>query len=91
MLYEVITVLTAATVLFISGLSMAVKPVTPSTGDTDTKEASHNVGITIPTVAIVDIEEEGGNEASTITLTPDVSSLEAGAAVDFSTATDNSP
>ncbi len=83
-------VLTAATVLFISGLSMAVQVVVPSSGDTDTKEASHNVGITIPTVAIVDIEEEGGSEAGTITLKPDVSSLEAGSAVDFSTATDNS-
>jgi hypothetical protein len=59
-----------------------------STGD-DTNEASHHVGITVPTVALVDVEGADG-EAGTINLVPDISGLEAGESVDFSTATDNS-
>jgi hypothetical protein len=55
----------------------------------DTNEASHSVEISIPTVALVDVEGTDG-EATTINLTPDVSALEAGEAVDFSTANDNS-
>ena len=55
----------------------------------DTNEASHRVGITIPTIALVDVEGASG-EASSITLSPEVSGLEAGEAVDFSSATDNS-
>jgi hypothetical protein len=55
----------------------------------DNKEAQHSVSIEIPTVALVDVEDADG-EAQTINLTPDVSAIEAGEAVDFSTATDNS-
>lgn len=55
----------------------------------DTNEASHSVGITIPTVALIDVEGAGG-EATTINLIPDFSALEAGEAVDFSSASDNS-
>lgn len=53
-------------------------------------QTSHGVEISIPTVAMVDVEGPDGNEAGTINLTPDVSSLEAGSAIDFSTATDQS-
>jgi hypothetical protein len=70
-----------ATVLFSFGVANAE-------GD-DTKEASHGVEISIPTVALVDVEGVDG-EAGTINLTPDVTSLEAGNAVDFSDAKDNS-
>ncbi|WP_372949652.1 hypothetical protein [Mariniphaga sp.] len=59
-----------------------------STGD-DSNEASHGVNINIPTVALVDVEGVDG-EATTVNLAPDVSALEAGEAVDFSDATDNS-
>jgi hypothetical protein len=55
----------------------------------DSNEASHGVEISIPSVALVDVENADG-EATTINLTPDVSALEAGEAVDFSTANDNS-
>lgn len=79
--------LTIAAVLFISGLSMAV--AVPSGDGNDKNEASHNVGITIPTVALVDVEGANG-QAGTINLIPDISRLEAGEAVDFSSATDNS-
>ncbi|RIH65639.1 hypothetical protein D1164_08205 [Mariniphaga sediminis] len=74
-----------ATVLFSFGAANAVVP----TGD-DTNEASHDVAISIPTIALVDVEGSDGNEAGTINLTPDVSALEAGAAVDFGSATNNS-
>jgi hypothetical protein len=74
-----------ATVLFFSGVANVV--AVPS-GD-DTEEASHGVSIEIPTVALVDVEGPDGNEAGTINLSPDVSNLEAGAAVDFSSATNS--
>jgi hypothetical protein len=70
-----------ATVLFSFGVANAE--------GNDTNEASHGVNITIPTVALVDVEGVDG-EATTINLAPDVTSLEAGAAVNFSDATDNS-
>jgi hypothetical protein len=56
-----------------------------STG-TDTNEALHGVEISIPTIAIIDIEGPDG-ESPTINLTPNYDGLEAGAAVDFSSAT----
>lgn len=80
------SVLTIAAALFISGLTIAA----PAGDNDDNNLASHNVSITIPTVALVDVEGTGGVEASSINLSPDVSSLEAGSAVDFSKATDNS-
>jgi hypothetical protein len=78
-----------AALIFTTGVSMATKPVVSvPTGD-DTNEASHHVGITVPTVALVDVEGADG-EAGTISLAPDLSGLEAGESVDFSSATDNS-
>ena len=76
-------VLTIAAFLFVTGVTMA------NTGDNDTNKASHRVGITVPTVALVDVEGAHG-EADKINLTPDVSKLEAGEAVNFASATDNS-
>ncbi len=73
-----------AAVLFSFGVANAAVQ-----SDGDTKEATHTVGITIPTVALVDVEADGV-EASNINLTPDVSNLEAGEAVNFSSATDKS-
>jgi len=55
---------------------------------TDTNEASHGVNISIPTVSIIDIEGPDG-ESPTINLTPSYDGLEAGAAVNFSSATNN--
>lgn len=72
-----------ATVLFSFGVANAVVK-----SDGDSKEATHTVGITIPTVALVDVEADG-TKGTTINLTPDVSELEAGEAVNFSSATDN--
>jgi len=78
-----------AALIFTTGVTMASQPmVVVPTGD-DTNEASHHVGITVPTVALVDVEGADG-EAGTINLAPDVSGLEAGESVDFSSATDNS-
>jgi hypothetical protein len=74
-----------ATVLFSFGVANAV---VVSTGDDD-NTATHAVSINIPTVALVDVEGSDG-EAISINLAPDVSALEAGEAVDFSTANDNS-
>ena len=68
-----------AAVLFSFGVANA---------QTDRNEASHGVYITIPTVAIIDIEGPEG-ESLTINLTPSYDGLEAGAAVDFSTATNS--
>ena len=80
-------VLTIASALFISVLALTAAPA----GDNnDNNSASHNVSISIPTVALVDVEGEGNSEAGTINLSPDISSLEAGSAVDFSTATNSS-
>jgi len=78
--------LTIAASLFISGLTMAM--VVPSGDNDDKSTATHTVSIEVPTIALVDIEAAGG-EASTINLTPDISSLEAGEAVDFGTATNS--
>lgn len=50
---------------------------------------SHNLEISIPDVAIIGIAGPEGN-GSSILLTPDISNLEAGEAVDYSTATNNS-
>ena len=77
------SVLTIAAALFISGLTFGADY-------NDTKKASHDVSITIPTVALVDVEGNGGNEATSINLTPSVTNLEAGSAVDFSSVSDNS-
>ena len=55
---------------------------------TDTNKASHGVNISIPTVSIIDIEGPDG-ESHTINLTPSYDGLEAGAAVDFSSATNS--
>lgn len=55
----------------------------------DDKNAKHNVGIEIPEIALVDVEDAQGH-AGTINLSPNVSELEAGEAIDFSAATDNS-
>jgi len=51
--------------------------------------ASHNIGITIPDLAIIAVYGPSG-EATTISLTPQTENLEAGEAVDFTTAKDNS-
>ena len=72
--------LTIATVLLLAGATVI-------NAQDDTGNASHDVTITIPTLAIVDIETEL-NEP--INLAPTFSNMEAGAKVDFSTATDNS-
>lgn len=77
--------LTIAASLIISGLTMAA----PSGDNDDKNTASHNVSIEIPTVALVDVESTEGGEADVINLTPSVSSLEAGEAVDFGTATNS--
>jgi len=50
---------------------------------------SHNVGISIPDVALIGIEGPEGSE-SAINLTPDISNLEAGEKIDFGTANNNS-
>ena len=60
-----------------------------STSGNNNNEASHGVNIFIPTVTLVDVEGTDG-ETGTINLTPDVSTLEAGEAVKFSSANDNS-
>lgn len=74
-----------ASFVIVSGMSK----VAIAQDNNDTNEASHGVNITIPTVALVDVEDADG-EATTINLSPDVSALEAGEAIDFSTANDNS-
>ena len=76
--------LTIAAVFLFTGITMATPIV-----DSDNETTSHSVKIEIPTVALIDIEGSD-SEAGTINLTPVVEGLEAGAAVDFSTATDNS-
>jgi len=58
-----------------------------STGS-DMNEAQHGVEITIPTISIVDIEGTDG-ESPAINLTPSYDGLEAGAAVNFSSATNS--
>lgn len=58
--------------LFIFGVSNA---------QVDTDVASHSVAVTIPDIAIIDIESTTGS--NDITLAPDVSALDAGEEVDF--------
>ena len=72
-----------AAVLFSAGVTFAQD-------NNDETTATHQVGITIPSFALVDVEAPGGEEAELINLTPSISALEAGEAIDFSTATDNS-
>ncbi|MCD6355546.1 MAG: hypothetical protein J7L95_08350, partial [Prolixibacteraceae bacterium] len=68
-------ILTFAAVLLFLGVTFA-----------DNNEASHHVGISIPTVAIVDVEDASG-PAQPIILSPSIDNLEAGKAVDFSSGT----
>jgi len=75
-------VLTIAAFLFVTGVTFAQD-------NNDSNEASHKVEIKVPTVALVDVEGADG-EVQSISLEPTVENLEAGSAVDFSTATDNS-
>lgn len=79
-------VLTIAAFLFVAGAVMAKQDGNNSGNDTN--EASHRVGITVPTVALVDVEGAGENQR--ISLTPSISGMEAGEAVNFGSATDNS-
>ncbi len=72
-----------ATILFFAGAT-----VINAQDNNDTHRAKHHVAITIPTLAILDIEGDGG-EASTIDLTLDVSAAEAGAEVVFASSTNN--
>lgn len=71
--------LTLLTVLFFAGTLIAQ----------DDSETTHNVSIEIPTISILDVEDADG-EAQSINLSPDISALEAGEAIDFSDATDAS-
>lgn len=49
---------------------------------------SHNIALAIPDIAVIDIA--GPNEdGTTLNLTPDISNLEAGEAIDFSSASNN--
>ena len=77
------SVVTIVAGLFISGLVFAAPE-----GD-DNGSASHSVSINIPTIALVDVESVNGGEAGVINLSPTVSSLEAGEAVDFGTASNS--
>ena len=78
-----------AVLILSTGVTMASSPMVVVPAGDDTNVASHQVGITVPTIALVDVEGASG-EASSITLTPEVNGLEAGEAVDFASATDNS-
>ncbi len=78
------SILTIVATFIISILTFAV----PSGDNNDRNTATHNVSIEIPTIALIDVEAADG-EASTINLVPDVSSLEAGEAVDFETASNS--
>ena len=82
-------VLTAATVLFLSGLSMA-KVVTPA-GDNDDKDnAQHSVTVNVPTVALVDVENAEGSEADiTLSFNEDDLVTEAGSKLVFKDVTNN--
>lgn len=50
---------------------------------------SHNIAVAIPDIAVIDIAGPDGDGTS-INLTPDISNLEAGEAIDFSSAKNNS-
>ena len=78
------SILTIVATLTISVLTFAA----PSGDNNDKNTATHNVSIEIPTIAIIDVEAADG-EASTINLVPNISSLEAGEAVDFETASNS--
>jgi len=71
--------------VFIFGVGNVVK----AQDYNDSNNATHGVNITIPTVALVDVEGSDGNEAGTINLTPDVSGIDAGEAVNFTSATNS--
>ena len=73
-----------ATVLFFAGAT-----VINAQDNNDTNEAGHAVAITIPTVALVDVED-GTNEANSINLSPTITGLDAGQEVEFSAATNSS-
>jgi hypothetical protein len=83
--------LTIAASLFFSAFTMAVVPQVNGNGQgsDDNSDATHGVSIQIQTLALVDIESIQGGEADVINLSPTISSLEAGEAVDFSTATNS--
>jgi hypothetical protein len=73
-----------ASVFFISTVASANGPTNEGENT-----ASHNIGITIPDLAIIAVYGPSG-QGTTISLTPQTENLEAGEAVDFTTATDNS-
>lgn len=50
---------------------------------------SHNIAVAIPDIAVIDIAGPNG-DGTTINLTPDISNLEAGEAIDFSSVKNNS-
>ncbi|MFW5823170.1 MAG: hypothetical protein ACOCU7_07245 [Tangfeifania sp.] len=77
-----------AAVLFSFGVANAVVVVGQTGDNDDSNEASHQVTLDIPQVALVDIEGLSG-EAGIITLTPALENMEAGEAVDFSGATNS--
>lgn len=54
----------------------------------DETNAKHQVGVRIPEVVLLDIEDAGENGGA-VNLAPDISELEAGDAIDFSNVTDN--
>ena len=78
-----LSLIIAAVLVF--GVANVVKA---QSDNNDTNEATHQVTLNIPQVALVDIEGPGG-EAGLITLTPSLTNMEAGAAVDFSGATNS--
>lgn len=82
-------VLTFAAILFFTSASFAGNNNgnNGNGGSNDTEKAEHQIGITIPTVAIVDIE--GSGNQTTIELNPSVSDLEAGEAINFSGTTNS--
>lgn len=53
------------------------------------KKANHNISVSVPDVSLIGIVGAEGT-VSAINLTPDISNLEAGEKVDFSSANDNS-
>lgn len=74
--------------LLICALIFIIPHISAQTNESGNKQ-SHNIAIAIPDVALIGIAGPEGS-GSTINLTPNISNLEAGEAVDFSTASDNS-
>ena len=76
-----LSLLIIATVFLTFGVSNVVK----ATVDVDGNSATHDVGITIPQLALVDVEDANGDE-SNVSFTPDATDLvlEAGGALSFS-------